>query len=282
MMDESTVTSPRFSWRMSESYYMSIQLSLDGLSFCILDPVTNIFHSLTEVSYDKEDANFAQQEQYILSCPDMQRKFRKVLICIDSPAFSLMPISLYDESRIRSVLALTGINVANDDKILRNNIDLANSTTAFTVPNFLYFFLKNQFAGAEIFHSTTPIVSSMLLKRQGGALGTQMNIAFGAKDMTVVVAKDNELLLCNRFYCKEALDYVYMLLYIAEQLSLDIKTTQVTVHGRIASDDIRVRQLRKFIRLVQMAQIPQYFSYGFAIPEQAHRFNTLFLTPLCV
>ncbi len=259
MMDESTVTSPRFSWRMSESYYMSIQLSLDGLSFCILDPVTNVFHSLTEVSFDKEDVNFAQQEQYILSCPDMQRKFRKVLICIDSPAFSLMPTSLYDESHMRSVLAMTGINVANDDKILRNNIELANSTTAFTIPNFLYFFLKNQFA-----------------------LGTQMNVAFSTNDMTVVVAKDNELLLCNRFYCKEPLDYVYMLLYIADQLSLDIKTTQVTVHGRVSSDDIRIRQLRKFIRFIRMAPAPQYFSYGFAIPEQAHRYNTLFLMPLCV
>ncbi len=282
MMDESTVTSPRFSWRMSESYYMSIQLSLDGLSFCILDPVTNVFHSLTEVSFDKEDVNFAQQEQYILSCPDMQRKFRKVLICIDSPAFSLMPTSLYDESHMRSVLAMTGINVANDDKILRNNIELANSTTAFTIPNFLYFFLKNQFAGAEIFHSTTPVISSMLLKRQGDALGTQMNVAFSTNDMTVVVAKDNELLLCNRFYCKEPLDYVYMLLYIADQLSLDIKTTQVTVHGRVSSDDIRIRQLRKFIRFIRMAPAPQYFSYGFAIPEQAHRYNTLFLMPLCV
>ncbi len=282
MMDESTVTSPRFDWRMSESYYMSIQLSLGGLSFCILDPVTNVFHSITDVKFDKEDPNFAQQEQYILSCKDMCRRYRKILVSIDSPAFTMMPISLYDEQRIKSVMALTGINVDPDDKILRNNIELANSTTVFAVPNFLYFFLKNQFAGAEIFHSTTPIASSLLLKRQGGSQGPQINVDFGSGCMTVIVVDNNELKLCNRFYCKESLDYVYMLLYISEQLSIDVKASLITVQGQISPADERISQLHRFVPNVRMATAPRYFSYAFAVPEQAHRYNSLFLMPLCV
>lgn len=280
MMDESTVTSPRFSWRMSESYYMSIQISLDGLSFCILDPVTNIFHSITDVRFDKQDTHFAQQEQYILGCNDLRRRYRKVLISIDSPAFTMMPLTLYDEQRVRSVLALTGINVDPDDKVLRNNIELANSTTVFTVPNFLYFFLKNQFPGAEIFHSTTPVVSSMLLKRQGD--GPQINVEFGPDNMTLIVVENNELKLCNRFYCREPLDYVYMLLYVADQLQIDIKSAMITVQGNVSYADARIRELKRFTRQVRMAEAPHFFSYAFAVPEQAHRFNSLFLMPLCV
>lgn len=282
MMDESTVTSPRFDWRMSESYYMSIQLSLDGLSFCILDPVTNVFHSITDVTFDKDDPNFAQQEQYILSCKEMQRKYRRVLVSIDSPAFTLIPLTLYDEKRVRSVLALTGINVGAEDKVLRNNVESANSTTVFTVPSFLYFFLKNQFKGAEIFHSTTPVVSYMLQKRQNGMPGPAVNVELSKDSMTVTAVDNDELKLCNRFYCRETLDYVYMLLYVMEQLHLDVKTTPVTIQGGVQFSDERIRGLKRFISNVRMADAPNFFSYGFAIPEQAHKFNSLFLMPLCV
>lgn len=282
MMDESTVTSPRFDWRMSESYYLSIQLSLDGLSFCILDPVTNVYHSITDVKFGKEDPHFAQQEQYILGCNDMRRRYRKVLISVNSPAFTMMPLSMYDEQRVRGVLALTGINVGVDDRILRNNIDLANATTVFTVPNFLYFFLKNQFPGAEIFHSTTPVASSMLLKRQADAQGATVNVELAPDSMTVVVVDNNELKLCNRFYCREALDYVYMLLYIAEHLSINIKTSAITIQGNVAYGDERIRQLKRFAGHVRMAEAPRFFNYGFAIPDQSHRYNSLFLMPLCV
>lgn len=282
MMDESTVTSPRFDWRMSESYYMSIQLSLDGLSFCVLDPVTNVFHSITDVTFDKEDPNFAQQEQYILSNKELRRKYRKVLVSIDSPAFTMIPIPLYDESRVRSVLALTGINVSNDDKVLRNNIESANSTTVFTVPSFLYFFLRNQFSGAEIFHTTTPVVSSMLQKRQNSASGPSVSVELGKDHMTLTAVDNNELKICNRFYCSGTLDYVYMLLYVMEQLNIDVKEATVTIHGGVQYTDERIRGIRRFVTDVRMAEAPSFFSYGFAIPEQAHKFNPLFLMPLCV
>lgn len=282
MMDESTVTSPRFDWRMSESYYMSIQLSLDGLSFCILDPVTNVFHSLTDVTFDKNDPNFAQQEQYILGCKEMRRKFRKILISVNSPAFTMVPLPLYDERRIRSVLAMAGINVGPDDKVLRNDVESANSTTVFTIPSFLYFFLKNQFCGAEIFHSTTPVVSSMLQKRQNGMHNPAVNVELCKDSMTLTVVDNDELKLCNRYYCRETLDYVYMLLYVIDQLQIDAKAATVTIQGSVQIDDERIRGVKKFLQNVHMAEAPNFFSYGFTVPEQAHKYNSLFLMPLCV
>lgn len=282
MMDESTVTSPRFDWRMSESYYMSIQLSLDGLSFCILDPVTNVFHSVTDVTFDKSDPNFALQEQYILNCKDMRRKYRKVLVSVDCPAFTMIPLPLYEEQKIRSVLALTGVKVSPEDKILRNNVEAANSTTVFTIPSFLYFFIKNQFNGVDIFHTTTPIVSYMLQKRQNGMPGPSINVELSHDSMTVTAVDNDELKLCNRFYCRETLDYVYMILCVIRQLHMDARTVVVTIHGNVRLNDERIRGMKRFIKNVQVAEAPNFFSYGFAIPEQAHKFNSLFLMPLCV
>lgn len=282
-MDETSAVAAHFDWRMTESFNMSIQLSLDGLSFCILDPVTNVYMALTDMQLAEPDHFYAKQEEYILNSRALNRKYRKVLICVDSPTYTMMPISLYDENRIGSVMALTGIKIGVDDKLLRNDIELANSTTAFGIPNFLYFFLRTQFPNAEIFHATTPVVSSLLLKRQGYASGACVNVVMSsAGRMTIVATEDNELKLCNTFYCNEANDYVYLLLYTMEQLRFDVAHTHISVSGDISEMDRRMRLMRRFIPMIELAQPPSFFDYAFAMPDNPQKFNTLFLTPLCV
>lgn len=281
-MDETSVIAPSLDWRMSESYYMSIQLSLDGLSFCALDPVTNVYMALGTVPFSEPDRTFAKHEQYIL-CNDLfARRFRKVLVSVESPAFSMIPNSLYDNERAAALLSLTGIKVRPDDKVLRNNIELANATTLFSVPNFLYFFLKNQFKSVEIYHSTTPTLTAMLLKKRGDSAECMLDVSICSDSMTVVAVRGNEILLCNRFYCKDNNDYVYMLLYLMSQLNFDVKTTPISLSGNVNATDERVKLLMRFSRLVSFAQAPSYFTYGFEQVDNVHRFNTLFLMPLCV
>lgn len=281
-VDENSVVAARFDWRMTESYNMSIQLRLDGLSFSILDPVTNVYLYLSEVNLPSPDAHFARQEEYILKSQVLARRYRRVCICVESPAYTMMPSSLYDERRIGGVMALSGIRLKADDRVLRNDIELANSTTAFTLPNFLYFFLRTQFPNAEIFHETTPMVSSMLLKRQGDYSAASVSLSLAADSMTIVATRNNELQLCNTFYCREAPDYAYMLLYVMEQLQFDASTTTVRLSGCFDLSDARVGFMRRFVPHLELASLPAFFDYAISTGEKSYRYNTLFLLPLCV
>lgn len=281
-MDENSVVAARFDWRMTESYNMSIQLRLDGLSFCILDPVTNVYMYLSEVNMPTPDAYFATQEEYILKSPVLARRYRRVCICVESPAYTMIPTSLYDDRRIGSAMALSGIRLKADDRVLRNDVELANSTTAFILPNFLYFFLRTQFPNAGIYHETTPIVSSMLLKRQGDYSSASISLSLAADSMTIVATRNNELQLCNTFYCRETPDYAYMLLYVMEQLQFDAATTTVRLSGSFDLSDARVGILRRFVPRLELASLPTFFDYAISTGEKSYRYNTLFLLPLCV
>lgn len=284
-MEETKALAPRFDWQHSDSYNMSIQLSLDGLSFCVLDPVTNTFLALHDVRFEAPDPSFAKHEEFLMRNRTFQLHFNKVAVTIESPAFTLMPIALYDDDNIRQLLALTGINVRDDDKVLRNNIDLAGATTAFAVPNFLYFFLRTQFKDVDIYHITTPVVNSLLLKRQGEAGGEQPEGSVCAilnrESLTMVAACRGELRLCNRFYCRETTDYVYMVLFVLEQLGFDPQSTPIAICGDVTTLDPRVRELQRFARLAQIAPPPRFFNYGFAMTQEPQKFNTLFLLSLC-
>lgn len=281
-MDETSVVAPTLRLANDRILQYVHPVTTGWTFFSILDPVTNLYLALTDVTLPKPDPNFALQEQYILNSQALNKRYRKVFICVDSPAYTLLPISLFDEERVGSLFALNGIKLSPDDKVLRNNIEMVNSTTAFTIPNFLYFFLRTQFPNADIFHSTTPVISSMLLKRQGSVPTNQnVHVCLADNCMTVTAVENNELKLCNTFYCREVPDYTYMLLYAVEQLNFNLANVHFTISGNIPESDKRLATMRRFLPDMQMASLPTFFDYGFIVPERQYKFNALFLLPLC-
>ena len=232
--------------------------------------------------FGEVDMNFAKHEEMILRGEVFGKRFRKVIVSIESPAFVMMPNVLYSEDKTLQVLSVAGIKVGKNDSVLRNEIDAAGATTLFAIPNFLFYFLKTQFANPVILHGTTPVVSSMLLKRLSDKAETVVNVTLSEGCMTLVATERNELKLCNRFYCNDVNDYAYLTLFAMNQLGFDAAKTAVVVDGNIEEDDARVKTLRKFIVSVSLARLPEYFNYSFERPEDTHKFHSLFLMPLCV
>ncbi len=281
-MDENNFFAQHLNWRMTESYNMSIQLRLDGLSFSILDPVTNQYLALTNLNLTQPDPNYALQEQYLLTNKTLNLHYRRVTITIDTPTYSLIPSPLYDPLRADTLLTLNGIRLDNDHKTLTNNIEMANSTTIFTIPNFLYFFLQSQYPNAQILHSTTPIITSLLLKRQQQTpTNNALHATLSPGAITITTVKNNQLQLCNTFYCRETPDYTYMTLYTLQQLNLNPLQTTLTISGNVNQNDPRITHLQHFLPNIHTSSLPNYFDYAFPTPPQPHRYNTLLLTPLC-
>ncbi len=282
MSTESSALSPKFDWGLTESYYLSVQLCLDGLSFSIQDPVTNTYLLLTSVNFSVPDPNFAKHEEYMLTHKPFGYKYRKVIVSIDSPAFTLMPTSLFDEKRANEVLALLGINIHSDDRIIHNHIELASATCVFAIPNFLYYFLRTQFPGVVILHRTTPLVSSLLLKRSDDKKDEIVNLVFTDDSMIMVAAKRNELRLCNKYYCKSVADYVYITLFALSQIGFEHHQTSIVYSGDVAENNPICKELSRFVGNVTPAQSPSFFNYEFTLPHNIHKHHTLFLIPLCV
>lgn len=280
-MDQNTSIAQHINWRMTDSYNMSIQLRLDGLSFSILDPVTNQYLALSNLNLPQPDHNYALQEQHLLTNKTLNLHYRRVTITIDTPTYTLLPTPLYNPQRANTLLALNGIRPDNDHKTLTNNIEMANSTTIFTIPNFLYFFLQTQYPNAQILHSTTPIITSMLLKRQQQQTNAALHATLTPGAITLTAVKNNQLQLCNTYYCRETPDYTYITLYTLQQLNLNPNHTTLTISGNTPQNDPRITHLQQFLPNLHTTTLPNYFNYAFPAPPQPHRYNTLLLTPLC-
>lgn len=66
--------------------------------------------------------------------------------------------------------------------------------------------------------------------------------------MDIVVIREEQLLLCNTFDYQTKEDFIYYILFVAEQLQLDPESVPVTFLGNITKEDPRYQITYEFVR----------------------------------
>lgn len=282
MKETSVIVSSSYKKNLTSSYYLSIQLSLDGLSFCVFDPVNNSFVAMGNYDIECDDESFAKHEEILLTTDIFRDQFKKTVVSIDSRAFTIMPKSLYDPDKASDVLQFIGCKMSKDDHVLSDDIEMAGAVVAYSVPSFLFYFLRTQFSNVSIIHSSTPVINAALLKHDADKKKAVVHAVMDNDGVSVVVVEQNLLKLCNKFKYKAASDLVYIITYMLNQLGLNNEQTKIVVSGNISKNDERMMLLKRFAHNVSFAKLPAYFAYDISVMQPEHKFVNLFNMSLCV
>lgn len=280
-MNKEIVVGSTYKKELSSTYNMSIQLRLNGLSFSIFDPVTNAFVVRGNMDIGEPDPIYAKQEEYMLIDTYFKQTYKSLKVGIESSTFTMLPSDLYDESRLSELTSFVGIKENEDVKILTDKIDAISSVIVFPIPQFLYYFLRTQFAEATIMHTITPMVDCLLYKREGKNIDNVVNVVFTSQGVTILASENNRLKLCNEFRSQIATDMVYTVLYALEQLKMNNTRTKIIISGDVDVDDNRVKLLTRFAHNVSVALRPQFFNYDIPLSNKEHKFTTLYMMSLC-
>ncbi len=259
---------------------MSIQLSLDGLYYCVYDPVENLFVAYGYHAVAEPDMHFAKHEEIMLTHDIFGEKYKRVDVGIESEGFTMVPTQLFDEQKIRETLTFTGHEPSEDSHLAHDTIEVSGATLLYYVPNFLYRFLRMQFDEVRILNTATPMINAMLMKREAMQTRDLVNISMSTGKMVLAASHNNRLQLCTEYACHDVNDYVYMTMNAMQQLQFDANETQINVSGALDMGDERFALLQRFARNVKMTATPKYFDFDFDV-EQPQRFNNLFNITLC-
>ena len=217
---------------------LSIQVSLNGLSFCVLDTLKNtlvvserqVFETIL-TPYGLQKKLSALLGQYDL----LERLFSEVFVIHRNSLFSLVPKPLFDEEELANYLKFNAKILANDhiafDEI--PSYDMVNVYVPFTNINNYIFDLYGEF---EFQHNGTVMVNS-LLKSQNGSKEAIFYVHVGEKQMDVTVIKQKQLILYNSFNFVTKEDFLYYLLFTMEQLQYDPQNCLLKLFGDIEEDD---------------------------------------------
>ncbi len=229
---------------------LSIQASLNGLSFCILNTIENSIVFFKELKFNAQK-NPIEIERILLNEFEtnlfLQKQFRKVNLIHQNNICTFVPENLFQNEKSADYLKFN--NKIFETDFIANDVIKNKKITAVYVP-FVnlnnYFF--DLFGSFEYHHSSAIFVNKILERSTSltNALFCNVNIS----SFELLYVKNGELNLFNSFEFKTKEDFMYYILFSIEQLGLDTNTIELKLFGDIKLEDEIYNLLYTYIRNV--------------------------------
>jgi hypothetical protein len=223
---------------LEDYYHLSIQVSLNGLSFCILDSIGKKIVRAASYRFTSRLNPYEAQKElkaFVKSQAIEQYAFSEVVAVHRNDLFSLVPKVLFDPQELPNYLKFNARILANDlleyDEI--PSFDLVNVYVPFVNINNAIYDLFGEF---EFKHHGTVLIESLL----GSAARISEPVCFAyvtPEAFDLIVIQQKKLLFFNTFSYKTPEDFLYYLLFSLEQLPLDAQETKLRLFGSIEEGD---------------------------------------------
>jgi len=217
---------------------LSIQVSLNGLSFCVADTVSQklLISDRIDFSDEKNPMTAKDELEKLFQKHDIENmQFDEVVAVHRNTLFGLVPKSLFNPNHLNEYLKFNTKVLANDvlayDEV--ENHDLVNVYVPYVnINNYIY----DLFGEFDFMHNGTVLLQS-LLNNQTQNQEITCFVHVNKEQLDITVLNQRKLLLYNSFKYQTKEDFVYYLLFVIEQLELDPKTVIVKLFGDVEEDD---------------------------------------------
>jgi len=218
----------------NDFHKLSIQVSLDGLSFCILDTVNNAIVASKQKRFGKELTPYQIQKEL----QELIREYRltdyvysAVVVIHKNPLFSLVPKDLFDEKELANYMKFN-VKILTNDMMAYDEIeqqDMVNVYVPFmNINNYIY----ELFGAFDYLHNGTVLIQALLQ----GHTETREPVCFvhsAEEQMDIIVLDHKKLVYFNSFAYETKEDFIYFLLFALEQLNLDPASVRVRLFGTV-------------------------------------------------
>lgn len=253
--------------------HLSIQLSLDGFSFCIIDTVNLKIEKLKDFGFDDHsptpDKLLFNVEQLFKKEALLQKRYGSVIISHVNQLSTLVPKSLFDEGCIRDYIKFSSKTYTNDYVVYDplENHDIINVYIPFVNVN--NFFLE-RFGSFEYKHFSTILVNN-LLNTFKFSEHPHMFVHIRDREFEITVIANDQLLMYNSFSYNSKEDFIYYILFTAEQLHLNPEIFDLVLSGIIDEKSELFQLAYTYVRKVSLLENRYQFKFPPSITEAAKR-----------
>lgn len=174
--------------------------------------------------------------------------FESVSIAHANNLSTFVPKPFFKEENIADYLKYN-IKVLQNDFIVHDNIDGADMINVYIPFVYLNNFLFDKFGSFEYKHSSSVFVESILKKSvPKDEQIFYVNVENGFFQITVV--KNNKLVLYNAFDFKTKEDFIYFILFTAEQLKMNPDKFKLYLSGQIDKESVLYKIVYTYVRNV--------------------------------
>ncbi len=243
---------------------LSIQISLSGLSFCILQRDNNTITYLKHFC----DPNLKQTPFQILdslkhhfnTIERINGPFEKVNVIHINELATLVPKPLFNEDVLADYLKFNS-KILQTDFIAYDEIIVNDSMNVYVpyvnINNYVY----DKFGVFSYKHYSTILIET-LLQEEKHAQDEKMYIHVNENHFEVIVIDKGKLRLYNSYAYNSKEDFIYYVLFTAEQLNLNPETIRIKLLGKIEEQDDLYQILYTYVRHVSFVADKSAYNYS--------------------
>ncbi len=258
------------SLNISENNSLSIQFSLDGFSFCINDKDTNKTKHFSNYTFEdtlKSPEKLLEKIQAIFEEDKLlQKDFKSIQVIHENYLSSLVPDAYFETSILRNYLDVTVKTLKNDfiafdyiEKIAAKNVYIPY----ININNYLF----QSFGEFEYKHHQTVLIERIIQKKD---MNKVMYVNVAKNHFDIIVTENQELLFVNSFSFNTKEDFMYYVLFTAEQLELDTEQFLLKFCGLISEADEIYKITYKYIRNIGFIHSKNPFALELKEPQHTN------------
>ncbi len=256
---------------------LSLQVSLTGLSFCVFDTLNNTILSVNEVHFDTFHKAAKIEELFadaFNNNPELKDSYDEILVIHNNNLSTFVPAPLFDENFLGSYLQYN-TKVFETDFFAFDEIPNYQMNTVYIPYVNINNFFIDQFGSFNYKHANSILVSKLLDASKNND-DKKMIVNFNPGHFEIVVVQNQKLLLFNSFEYQTPEDFLYYLLFTAEQLNMNPENFKMELLGSITEEDAFYQLAYKYIRNVSLFDVSNLQQKNFFSTAQNQKHFILF------
>ena len=224
----------KISLKKTKDIILSIQFSLDGFSFCVTDTETKEKIYFTEYQFEEtlnSPEELLEKIEYIFkNNTNLQREYTSVLVIHKNNLATLVPSKYFDQNSLASYLNFN-IKTLNTDFIAFDEISSIDAKNVYIPYININNYLFQNFGEFEYRHHHTILIEKLLMLEGSNEKTMFINVYKNSFD--IVVIENKKIVFSNSFLYQTKEDFIYYVLFTAEQIQLNTAIFKLYFIGEI-------------------------------------------------
>lgn len=255
---------------------LTIQVSLNGLSFCVFDVLMGTPILLKNIHFNSFQRSAKIEELFASVFNEnsaLRSTYDEIVILHSNNLSTFVPTALFDEEFLGSYLQYN-TKVFETDFFVYDAVEKYEMNNVYIPYVNMNNFFIDQFGSFDYKHSNSILVSKLLDLSKNNE-ERKMFVHVSESHFEIIVLQNQQLHLCNSFDYKTPEDFIYYILFTAEQLQLNPEHFKLELLGAITEGDAFYAIAYKYIRNVSLFDVSD-FKNQFTEKENREHFTLLF------
>ncbi|WP_291129693.1 DUF3822 family protein [Flavobacterium sp. UBA7682] len=235
---------------------LAIQVSLNGLSFVTFDTILNKPLALKTISMGKVNVTSKIEDLFaeaFQNNPELKAGYDDIVIVHSNNLSTFVPTALFDEEYLGSYLQFNTKVFETDFFAFDELANYEMNNVYIPYVNMNNYFI-DQFGTFDYKHANSILVQKLLEVSRNNE-ERKMFVHVSDSHFEIVIVQNQKLQLFNTFDYKTAEDFIYYILFTAEQLHLNPEHFKLELLGKITEGDALYTIAYKYVRNISLFDV---------------------------